>query len=516
MIKKEPTIKMCVKLTILFVGFILLSSCTATKQSIHYAKPSVTDPCPKPVPGYEVEKSDAKSVETIKDAAQNGVASYQATLGEMLLHGMSIERDQEEASYWLNCASQAGNADAALNLALQLYNGDGIEQDYGRAVELARQSALTGSPLGQQLLGNMYTLGQGVPKDMDEAIKWHTKAAEQGNVAVQAGLGYRFLTGDGGPVDLDKALKWLRLAADAGDENSQHNLDVLLEMQQEEKMASQVSVNEENDADDPKIVPEAITILPHWKVGDKVDYVFEKISKALGKEQRTVDFTAVIEVLESNSDSYLVEIRMPTIPLPDGVRSTPEIEKLLKTDLFQGQGLRFEVLIDTYGNILELQNWKEVRDTSFQFMHQLSDALGVPFTEEAQKALAKLYADEPRTQQIVLRDLSIFLRPHGIEFIPGEPLVSESQAETAVSGVLEIKETFLLKDNGEKSNTFHVTCDRAYQYPQEQNNQFSVNESALYTIDSPSGWMNSGKIIREGRNANGELVEAIILQVARK
>ncbi len=531
------------KIFILIAGSLIWSSCMA-KEPMQNSTPSVADShtssvadsCPQTVPGYEVVENNVLTVEIIKDAARNGVAVYQAAFGEMLLYGKAINRDPVAASYWLNCAAQAGNADAALNLALQIYNADNIEQDFTRAAKLARQSAVAGSAQGQQLLGNMYHNGEGVPKDTAAAIKWHSMAATQGSVPVQAGLGYRFLVGDGVPVDLDLASKWLRLAADAGNKQARRNLEIALSRQQE---AGGNSIDDHDgpvvDQADQESGQPTIMVLPHWQVGEIVKYSFDKIHQQPGKEPKTSHFDAQVKVLLAEKDNYVIEIIMPNTQLPKQVQNSPEIKEMLNTRMLKEKGLRLELLIDEFGTVQKLNNWEQVRDSILQFMERLAAASHTPFPEKTRTALLQLYSEEASTRQLLLRDLDFFLRPLGFELTPGEPLVIESLAESALTGPLEVTDTYLLKDEEQGKDELHIVHERDYDYQSvaetanlflqkinqdskprvKEINQLKVHESAIYELDSSTGWLSFGQQNRKATAAEGQIIEDITLRVSR-
>jgi TPR repeat protein len=84
------------------------------------------------------------SLRDTREAAMNGDAAAQYTLGTAYYGGSGVEQNDWEAAYWFQRAAEQNNARA------------------------------------QTSLGMMYVLGRGVPKDVIEGYKWITIAARRG------------------------------------------------------------------------------------------------------------------------------------------------------------------------------------------------------------------------------------------------------------------------------------------------------------------------------------------------
>jgi TPR repeat protein len=84
------------------------------------------------------------SLRDTREAAMNGDATAQYTLGTAYYGGSGVEQNDWEAAYWFQRAAEQNNARA------------------------------------QTSLGMMYVLGRGVPKDVIEGYKWITIAARRG------------------------------------------------------------------------------------------------------------------------------------------------------------------------------------------------------------------------------------------------------------------------------------------------------------------------------------------------
>ncbi len=112
---------------------------------------------------------------------------------------------------WQQAADQ-GDADAQYSLGFMYRKGQGIPQDYAEAVKWFRKAADQRNARAQLILGAMYDDGRGVPQDYAEAAKWYRKAADQGVAKAQLSLGVMYGIGKGVPKDYVMAHMWTNLA----------------------------------------------------------------------------------------------------------------------------------------------------------------------------------------------------------------------------------------------------------------------------------------------------------------
>ena len=78
-------------------------------------------------------------------------------------------------------AAAQGDAWAQYTLGAMYGSGQGVPQDYAEAVKWYRLAAAQGQDAAQSNLGGMYWLGRGVPEDSVRAHMWFNLAASQGN-----------------------------------------------------------------------------------------------------------------------------------------------------------------------------------------------------------------------------------------------------------------------------------------------------------------------------------------------
>lgn len=121
-----------------------------------------------------------KGMRNIERAADQGLATAQATLGMIYFTGIGVPRDPKEAIAWCSKA--------------------------------ARQRL----PLGMFYLGMAYSSGDGIPRNNDFSNRWIRAAADKGLVMAQLTLGMKLSLGDGIERNLDHGVQWLRQAANAG------------------------------------------------------------------------------------------------------------------------------------------------------------------------------------------------------------------------------------------------------------------------------------------------------------
>ena len=121
-----------------------------------------------------------KGIRNLERAAEQGLATAQATLGMIYFTGIGVPRDPKEAISWCSKA--------------------------------ARKRL----PLGMFYLGMAYSSGDGIPRNNDFSNRWIRAAADKGLVMGQLTLGMKLSLGDGIERNLDHGVQWLRQAANNG------------------------------------------------------------------------------------------------------------------------------------------------------------------------------------------------------------------------------------------------------------------------------------------------------------
>jgi serine/threonine protein kinase len=132
-----------------------------------------------------------EAVKLFLQAADLGEPRAMQDLGEILLEGTVVDKNEEEAARWFRKAADKGNTSSML------------------------------------FLGGMYRLGNGVEQSDQDAANWFRKAADAGNAAAMYNLGTLYEEGSGVPRDLRRAKKLYQDAATLGDQEAQKRLDQL-------------------------------------------------------------------------------------------------------------------------------------------------------------------------------------------------------------------------------------------------------------------------------------------------
>ena len=113
-------------------------------------------------------------------------------------------------------AAEQGNAEAQFSLGKMYYEGQGVRQDYAQTEQWFRKAAEQGYAKAQYNLGLMYVQGQGVRQDDTQAVQWFRKAAEQGHAKAQYNLGAMYANGRGTRQNPVIAKEWFGKACQNG------------------------------------------------------------------------------------------------------------------------------------------------------------------------------------------------------------------------------------------------------------------------------------------------------------
>src|SRR3954469_8022075 len=117
----------------------------------------------------------------LQQAAAKGNPKAQAQLGEMMLRGDGLPKDEKQGVALIEKAARAGNSAAAFRIGMLLANGDaGVAKDQGRALDSFRAAAAGGEAEAFFNIGAAYGSARGVKRDYGEALGWLIMAKERG------------------------------------------------------------------------------------------------------------------------------------------------------------------------------------------------------------------------------------------------------------------------------------------------------------------------------------------------
>jgi hypothetical protein len=120
-------------------------------------------------------------VKELKQAAEKGNPKAEAQLGEMLLRGDSMPKDEVRAVALLEKAARAGHSGAAFRIAMLLAGGEsGVAKDPVRALAYFQAAAAGGEAEAFFNIGAVYANGRGVKRDYAEALGWLIIARQRG------------------------------------------------------------------------------------------------------------------------------------------------------------------------------------------------------------------------------------------------------------------------------------------------------------------------------------------------
>jgi hypothetical protein len=181
------------------------------------APAATTPPAATPAPAPD---SASDHVRALRDAAGQGVASAQYSLGLMYYEGNGVAKDVAEAARWFQRAADQGHANAQFVLSSMLDQGIGVGRDGGQAMSWLAAAAEQSHVPAMFALGSMYSR-EGPGRDFVQARKWFERAAQQGHAAAMYNLATFAEKGYGQRVDERAAYRWFALAARQGDRAAQ-------------------------------------------------------------------------------------------------------------------------------------------------------------------------------------------------------------------------------------------------------------------------------------------------------
>ena len=153
----------------------------------------------------------------VRSAAEAGVAEAQALLGQMLLDGNGVAKDEPDALAWFTRAAAQHHL-MAINMVGRCYDlGWGTAPDKARAAACYKVAAERELDWGMYNYATLLALGDGVAEDKPAALAWFRKAAALGNAKAINFVGSFHEDGWVVPRDLKAAAHCYARAAQGGD-----------------------------------------------------------------------------------------------------------------------------------------------------------------------------------------------------------------------------------------------------------------------------------------------------------
>ena len=120
-------------------------------------------------------KDGSLAVLWFEKAARQGHVGAMKTLGAMYKYGIQIKADLKKAIQWYRQASGTGDSEAMTHLEDIFFEGAPDPVTDQELAVLCRKTADAGRA-GAEKLGVLYEQGRGVEKDLEEAYMWYTVA----------------------------------------------------------------------------------------------------------------------------------------------------------------------------------------------------------------------------------------------------------------------------------------------------------------------------------------------------
>lgn len=163
---------------------------------------------------YAAARSD------FNEAAAQGNARAQATLGIMYKFGLGVPADLKQAAQWLTLAADSGNAGAQRELGDLYLDGQGVAKNPAQAAHYYAMAAVQNDVPAQYKLGALYENGVGLNKDPRRALELYQAAARAGNPDALFRIAYFYFYGANLPKNFDNAVALLKAAADEDQVNA--------------------------------------------------------------------------------------------------------------------------------------------------------------------------------------------------------------------------------------------------------------------------------------------------------
>lgn len=164
-----------------------------------------------------------EAAQWIKLAAEEGLPEAQALLGQILLDGRGLPKDEAAARAWFSKAAESGHL-IAINMLGRCYeNGWGGEVDTVAATRYYKDAASHGLDCAMYNYANMLLHGNGTKKNEQLALDWYRQAAARGYAKALGVIGRFYDEGWLEEKNRDLAVDYYRQSAEGGDFRGQYN-----------------------------------------------------------------------------------------------------------------------------------------------------------------------------------------------------------------------------------------------------------------------------------------------------
>ena len=150
----------------------------------------------------------------LQQGADEGIAYFQAYLGQFLLAGKNVEQDTGKALEYFRRAAAQDDAMGQYGEGIIYLYGVGVKRDVDYAWKCLQKAAAQKFCDAFYELGKCYQNGWGTDVNVVQMAEYYQKAVDGGNEDALAKLGWCYAEGVGVTADIDKALSYLQQAAE--------------------------------------------------------------------------------------------------------------------------------------------------------------------------------------------------------------------------------------------------------------------------------------------------------------
>ncbi|WP_188907241.1 peptidoglycan-binding protein [Aureimonas endophytica] len=163
---------------------------------------------------------DAIGPVALKDAARTGNPKAAFEIGLRLMEGRDGGPKPDEALDWFAQAALQGFAPAQYSLGTLYEKGNGTPRDTTVARDWYTLAAKAGNVRAMHNLAVLYATGIDGRSQPEAAARWFVEAAQHGMRDSQYNLGILYARGSGVPRDLVQSYTWFGIVADGGDSDA--------------------------------------------------------------------------------------------------------------------------------------------------------------------------------------------------------------------------------------------------------------------------------------------------------
>ncbi|CAH0530369.1 hypothetical protein [Vibrio hippocampi] len=178
----------------------------------------------------------------------------------------------------------------------------------------------------------------------------------------------------------------------------------------------------------------------NWKVGDSQSYTVTKIGKISLRGdpyEVTTNSDITISVLERVGDGYLLGWKFGETTFDDPTITENPIVLTITNIL---NGFEMKLVVNRYGELLDVKNWAEMRDRVFTIVDNLmsilskEDVLSKEQLEAVKQQILSMYETKEQAINITTRSVRLYFVASGVKYNLDEPIVYDGVSPNIFGG----------------------------------------------------------------------------------